>query len=518
MLGRKVFRTVRRYVSAVAAVATAAALVFTIYFTRLDLQWVAFLTGILVAAILAVVTRASHAEWVVARRSAQLSSAKDKLERETHLRKEAEDAMAATRPRLHLIDEVISDMVALVDADGRYRYHNRAFRDYLGLRPEQVDGRHVRDVLGAKVFAEIAAAVRQSLAGHAVTYEREQTMLDGAVRRLSVAHVSQFGEDGKVTGFYVLARDVTEPGGTRASIRPGLSASLAAGPGVPAAGSAQAAAVGSDRLPEVVTEDSIGEEDAGTRILAAIEKDEFRLYCQLIAPLVPDSGDAEHYEILLRLMEEEENMMPPGAFFSIAEKYGLMTHLDRWVVQHLLEWVSSHDLHAARGGSMFFVNLAWDTIGSVEFPEFVQSRLQKYEVTGSTLCFEITDSGAALDRVALSRFVRQVRQYGCRVALSGFGRSRDSFELLRGLQVDVLKIDGGMILDVLRDPADLAKVTAIGRIAKTIGVKTVAEFVESEEIVAKLQELGVDFAQGFGISRPLPLEEIGSLRETGAQS
>ncbi len=125
MRGRKIFRTVRPYVSAGAAIAAAGALVFTIYFTRFDLEWVAFLTGILVAAILAVATRASHAEWVVSRRSAQLASAKDKLERETRLRKEAEDSIAASKPRLHLIDEAISDMVALVDAEGHNRYHNR---------------------------------------------------------------------------------------------------------------------------------------------------------------------------------------------------------------------------------------------------------------------------------------------------------------------------------------------------------------------------------------------------------
>lgn len=485
MRGRKIFRTVRPYVSAGAAIAAAGMLVFTIHFTRFDLEWVAFLTGILVAAILAVATRASHAEWVVARRSAQLASAKDKLERETRLRKEAEDSIAASRPRLHLIDEAISDMVALIDPDGRYRYHNRAFRDYLGLKPEQVDGRHVREVLGAKAFAETAAAMRQSLAGQAVNYARTQSLPSGSIRQLSVEHVPQFGSDGKVSGFYVLARDVTERRGARGS---------------------------ADALSDSMTEEPAGREGARARIMAAIEKDEFRLYCQLITPLAAGSVDAGRYEILVRLMEEEENMMPPGAFFPIAEKYGLMPHLDRWVVQHVVEWASSHDLHAARaGGPTFFINMAEDTIGSIEFPGFVQSLLEKYGVPGGALCFELSDSGVTLERVILSEFARKVRRLGCGIALSGFGRNRDSFELLRNFQVDFVKIDGGIILDILRDPADLAKAATITRVAKTIGVRTIAEFVESEEVVAKLREIGVDFAQGFGISRPRPLAEIGSL-------
>lgn len=492
MQGRKLFHAIRPFISAVAVIATAAVLIFTIYFTQLGPQWITFLTGILVAAILAEATRRSHAEWVVTRRTAQLLSIKTKLERETQLRKVAEKAVAASKPRLHLIDEVLPTMVALVDIEGRCQYHNRAFLDWLRLRPEQVNGRHMRDVLGAKVYQETATAVRQSLDGRAVHYERTQKMPDGALYKLSVEHLPQFGEDNKVTGFYMLINDITEPGDVRMPAQPESSAD-------------QGLFV--DSYAEQIT----AQQDAG-RIRMAIENGEFSLFCQLITPLSADSGDAGHYEILVRLMEEEEGMIPPGRFFPLAEKHGLMPHLDRWVVQHVTEWIALQKSQQGqnpqgeqRGSSIFFINVSGATITDPGFPEFLQLTLLEHGVPGTALCFEIPDSELASRTAEVAEFARQVRQCGCRVALSSFGRDRVLFDLIRGFQVEFLKIDGSLILDILHDPVKLAKVTAINRVAKKIGVKTIAELVESEETIANLREIGIDFAQGFGISRPRPL-------------
>jgi len=494
MQGRKLFHAVRPFISALAVIATATVLVFTIYFTQLGFQWITFLTGILVAAILAETTRRSRAEWVVTRRTAQLSSIKTKLERESQLRKIAEKAVAASKPKLHLIDEVLPTMVAFVDIEGRCQYHNRAFLDWLRLRPEQVYGRHMRDVLGAKVYQETATAVRQSLDGHAVHYERTQKMPDGAVYKLSVEHLPQFGEDGKVTGFYMLINDITEPGDVRMPAQLESSADQ-------------------NRVVDSYSEQITTQQDAGL-IRSAIENGEFRLFCQLITPLAVDSGEAGHYEILVRLIEEEEGMMPPGMFFPLAEKHGLMPHLDRWVVQHVTEWVAlqkSQDGQNPQGeqreSSMFFINVSGATIADPGFPEFLQLTLLEYGVHGTALCFEIPELELASRTADVAEFARQVRQCGCRVALSGFGRDRVLFDLIRGFQVEFLKIDGSIILDILHDPVKLAKVTAINQVAKKIGVKTIAELVESEEIIAKLREIGVDFAQGFGISRPRPLVE-----------
>lgn len=486
MIGRKLFRAVRPFISAVAVITTAAVLVFAIYFTQLGPQWITFLAGILVAAILAEATRRSHAEWTVTRRTAQLSAVKAKLDSETQLRKTAEKAIAASKPRLHLIDEVLPTMVAFVDKEGRCQYCNKAFLDWLHLRPEQINGRHMRDVLGTKVYQETATAVRQALDGHGVHYERMQKMPDGAVYRLAVEHLPQFGEDGKVTGFYMLINDITEPGDAHMPVQPESSAHQ-------------------DMFVDSYSEQITGQQDAD-RIRMAIEHGEFSLFCQLITPLTADSDGAEHYEILVRLREEEEKLIPPGRFFPLAEKYGLMPHLDRWVVQHVAEWVARQNSNGGgRKNAVFFINMSGATIADTGFPEFLHLTLLEYGVPGTALCFEISDSELASRTGDVAEFSRQVRQCGCRVALSGFGRDRVLFDLIRGFQVEFLKIDGSIILGILQDPLKLAKVIAINRVAKMIGVKTIAEMVESEETIASLREIGIDFAQGFGISRPRPL-------------
>lgn len=483
MHSRKLFHTVRPLLSALAVIATAGFLVFAIYFTELGPQWITFLTGILVAAILAEATRRSRAEWVVTRRTAQLSAIKIKLERESQLRKIAEQAVAAGKSKLHLIDEILPTMVAFIDREGCCQYHNRAFLGWSRLRPEQINGRHLRDVLGAKDYQEIASSLRQSLEGREVHYERTQKMPDGQTRRLAVEHLPQFAENDKVTGFYMLINGITSQDDA------------------PIAQSS----VDQNMFVDTYSEHITGHHDANM-IKMAIEKGEFSLFCQQITPLT-SSGEAAHYEILVRLIEEEEGMMPPGMFFPLAEKHGLMPHLDRWVVQHVTKWIASQKFTAAQNQSMYFINISGATISDSSFPEFLRLTLLEYGVSGSTLCFEISDSELALRTADVAKFARQVRQDGCRVALSGFGRDRVLFDLIRGFQVEFLKLDGSVILNILSDPAKLAKVTAISQVAKKIGVHTIAEMVENEETITSLRKIGIDFAQGFGISKPRPLAE-----------
>ncbi|BCK87974.1 hypothetical protein MIZ01_1771 [Sideroxyarcus emersonii] len=500
---RVIFRTVQPYISALAVILTAGALVFAIYFTQLGMQWITFLGGVLVAAILAEATRVSRLEWIATRRSAQLSAARDKLERETKLRKLAEETLAACKPRLQLIDEVLPTMIALFDASGQCRYHNRALLEWLHLRADQVRDQHIRKILGSGVYQETATSVRQSLDGHRVRYERTQKMPDGAVYKLAVEHIPQFGEDGKVTGFYMLMNDITSPGDLhKAAIAAGPASSVSVEPvRIPEATASQ------DRFIESFSEQISGHKDA-LNIRAAIEKGDFSLYCQLISPLTPESGEAEHYEILVRLIEEEEGMMPPGAFFPLAEKYGLMPHLDRWVVQHVTAWAAHHNPpEEKRKRSLYFVNLSAATIADPSFPEFLQLTLLEYGVPGAILCFEVPNAELVAKPAVVAEFAQRVRQCGSLVAISGFGHDRISFDLIRGFQVEYLKIDGNIIFNIHRDPVELAKITAINRVAKLIGVKTIAELVESEETIATLREVGIDFAQGFGISRPQPLAE-----------
>lgn len=500
-------RVAAPYISALAVLMTSAALIFAIYYTELGMQWVTFLAGILVAAIIAEITRRSRLEWVVTRRTAQLLAIKTKLERASQFRKIAEKAVAAGKPRLQLIDEVLPTMVALIDVEGVCQYHNRAFLDWLRLRPEQVHGRHMREILGARIYQETAASVRQSLNGQAVHYERTQQMPNGAVYRLSIDHIPQFSEDGNVTGFYMLMNDITTRGDV-ISVQPEAKSPTNVGDSANMNAFVQDEKASQDLFVKTFSEQVSGQKDVN-RIKTAIEKGDFRLFCQLITSLTVSSGEAEHYEILIRLAEEEEGLMPPGAFFPLAEKYGLMPHLDRWVVQHVTEWVAYNNPQGwQQDSSMFFINVSAATIGDHGFPEFLQLNLLEHGVPGAALCFEISGSDLASRSADVAEFARGVRQCGCRVAISGFGREHILFDLIRGFQVDFLKIDGSVILYILRDPVYLARVTAIDQVAKQIGVKTIAELVENKETIAKLKEIGINFAQGFGISRPRPLAPI----------
>ncbi len=491
------FRGVKSYIVALALASMVAMLVSTIFFTGNSLPWTAFLTGILVASVLAEAARASRSEWILLRRTAQLSALKDKFELEKSLRKTAEETIADTQMRLHLIDDTLSTMIALIDTKGHCRYHNRAFRDWLHQKAEIINTRSLRELFGSKAYNGIATAVQQTLDGLPLHYEYLQEMHNGAVYRLSVDHVPQFDAAGHITGFYFLAEDITRrddlsnPATAESSTHPAVSANL---PRIEKGDQ--------ELFLDTFTEQIGGRKDAGKQFIAAIEDGQFRLYCQLISPLPVSSGKTSHYEILIRLMEEEGSTMPPGAFFPLAEKNGLMPYLDRWVVEHVLQWlVNQHDKSRDKD-SIFFINVASATIGDPKFPDFLQSILAEQGMSGSSLCFEVSEADLIAQNSSVSLFIRRVRQCGCRVALSGFGRNGVSFEQIRGFQVEFLKIDGGTILNMLNNPVDFAKVISIDRVAKKIGVKTVAELVESDEIVIKLCEIGIDFAQGFGISRP----------------
>jgi PAS domain S-box-containing protein len=489
-LFNKLANTTRPAVSAVAVITLNAVLIAAVYWTLFSLPWIAFLSGILVAAILAEATRVSRAEWQLLRRTAQLSALKDKFDKDAHLRKTAEAAVEEAKPRLHLIDEVMPTMVALVDTEGRCRYHNRSFRNWLHLRTEQINGHHMNEILGSRIYQEIAPYVRQSMDGHLVKYERTQTMQGGAVFKLAVEHLPQIDGNGKTIGFYMISDDITGPGDVLA--HPEAHAGIAS----------------QELFVDTFSEHLTGREDAVGEIVSAIEQNKFRLYSQRITPLAASHGSADCHEILVRLAEEEEGMMPPGAFFPLAEKHGLMSKLDRWVVQHVVEQIARMVQKGAwREGTVMFLNVSEATIEDHGFPDYLEVILLEYGVPGASLCFEITCTELSLQKERTVKFAQRIKQQDCRIALSGFGRDKVAFDHIRGFQADFLKIDGSVILNILRDPVQLAKVVAVNEVAKKIGVKTIAEFVENEQIRDKLEKAGTDFAQGFGVALPEPFGE-----------
>jgi len=335
------------------------------------------------------------------------------------------------------------------------------------------------------------------MAGKTVRNKHAQELAPGSVRHLSGQYLPDFDSEGKVTGFCLLYTPMTEektplPRGAERNI-PDSS------PVTP-----------TESREKKLFDESFGEQALGWGVSAAsvtqaIEEDEFRLYCQTIIPIQTGKDLCVHHEILLRMAEEEDNLLPPGAFLPVVERHDMMTRLDRWVVSQMLQWLS---VHQPALGTIFFINLTRDTLSDADFAGFVLSQLQKTGVPAGVLCFEIEEADAALRLADTSAFVQKIRQYGCQVALCGFGRERASFDLLRNIKVNFLKIDGGLVCTMLHDPINLAKVASINRVAHTIGIQTIAELAETDEVIARLRELEVDFVQGFGIGRPRALKEI----------
>ncbi len=431
---------------------------------------------------------------------------RDQLTQQEALLRQCEQELDAARLRLSFVDESFPALLAYLDSGECYRYHNQAYREWLGLNAAQIDGRTMREVLGETVYAEIAAPLREALAGRPQRYERTQKTENGGTARYFVYLIPHFGKAASVRGLYALVVDETaHPSEADA----GAADTPAGGPTEPG-GPAEEQDV-AETFQALYDDSLVGELDswknAADRIRSAIQCDEFRLYGQTIRAL--QRGERPLCEIYIRLLEEEQNLMPPGAFLPLAEQHHLMPEIDRWVVSNVLKHVAARRCADPSWQSMgHCVNLSIDTIRDPYFPDFVRARLAATDVPGEALCFEIEERDACAEPVDAAHMVHELARLGCASVLCGFGRDKVSFAILKELRVGFLKIDSSIVLQILRDRSALAKLTAINRVAHTVGIKTIAEFVESDEIIATLQEIGIDYAQGTGISSPIPLAQL----------
>jgi len=241
------------------------------------------------------------------------------------------------------------------------------------------------------------------------------------------------------------------------------------------------------------------------RINEALAKNRFCLYCQPIVPLQHSAEDYRHFEILLRMLDDRGNVLLPGAFVPAAERYHLMSKVDRWVVEHTLQWLAKHP-RALQATSMCSINLSGPSLSDDSFHKFLKHLLRTHGVPAEKICLEITETAAIGDLGQANRFIRSMRREGCRFALDDFGSGLASFGYLKTLNVDYLKIDGAFVRDIAQAPVDLAMVKSINEVGHVMGKKTIAEYVESEEIRTKLNELGVDYAQGYAVGRPQSLD------------
>lgn len=509
-------QSVKPFVAAAAVVATGTLLVVAIFFTLLDLQWVAFLTGVMFAAILAMVTQATLAERKAASRGERLGVIEYQLEKETADRERLETMLAAANSKLQYFDTSSPVMLAFVDASTRYVYHNHAFRHWLGLGAGNVDGQHMRDVLGRKVFMEVEPFVQQAAGGQIVRYQRTHKAMDGSPYLLEVQFLPKYGRDGEYEGFYVVITGGSAEGGPNTA-PPGRTPEGATSP--PQGGAARAPLPADDSSGETAVDaNSVATaarawEEATRRILAAINGNEFTLFCQRIKRVSNGDAGTVHYEILIRLLEEESGLIPPGAFFPLAEEHGLLPQLDRWVFSHVLGWMASPaGADTLRNGSIYFVNVEKATVCDPDFPDFIRHELNRTGVPAGSLCVEISELTVALHQGDAVHFARAMKECGCLTAISGFGRDRTALAALKLFPVDFLKLDGSIVRQIATYPASLGKLVAISRVAKTIGIQLVAEMVEDDTTLDMLRELKIDFAQGFGISLPQQLSELRSPR------
>jgi len=255
-----------------------------------------------------------------------------------------------------------------------------------------------------------------------------------------------------------------------------------------------------------------GEMQWVSRITEALEDGRFELLAQPIVPVARGARPDQHYELLLRMRGLDEKLIPPSAFLPAAERYSLATRLDRWVVETALQWLEAHPRHL-NSLHLCAINLSGRSIGDQGFLARLIERLAASNVAAEKLCFEITETAVMANLANAVRFIRSLKGLGCSFALDDFGSGLSSFAYLKKLPVDYLKIDGTFVRDLATDRIDRAIVKSINDIGHVIGKRTIAEFVESETILDHLREIGVDYAQGFGIGRPMPLAELAVVAE-----
>jgi diguanylate cyclase (GGDEF)-like protein/PAS domain S-box-containing protein len=263
------------------------------------------------------------------------------------------------------------------------------------------------------------------------------------------------------------------------------------------------------------------EEDYGERhvelqivsqINRAFELGQFHLYRQKIAPLDPAARHSPNYEVLVRMTDRNGKLVQATGFMPAAERYNLLTSIERWVVSSLVEylhrqWTSGaipRDLHARGEHGFHSVNISGVSINDASFPDFLRNLFTRYSLPAGLLCFEITETTAIANLAKAAELMRELKGMGCRFALDDFGTGMSSFAYLKHLPVDYLKIAGVFVKDMASDPMDNAIVEAVNRIGHILGMLTVAESVEDAATLAKITALGIDYAQGYYIAEPEP--------------
>ena len=255
----------------------------------------------------------------------------------------------------------------------------------------------------------------------------------------------------------------------------------------------------------------IGEMRWVSVITSALDNDTFVLHYQPIVEIdsVNDyaAGFCSHFEILLRMKDAQGVHYPPGAFIPAAERYNLMGKVDDWVVRNTFNWLIAHP-DVLEQIELCSINLSATSLTDKVFLKQLREKLDQWKIPGEKICFEVTETAAVSNLTQAVHFIKTLKHYGCKFALDDFGSGMSSFAYLKNLPVDFLKIDGYFVRDIMSDRIDAAMVEAINKVGQVMGIKTIAEFVENDDILRKLQDIGIDYAQGYGVAKPMPIEGL----------
>jgi diguanylate cyclase (GGDEF)-like protein/PAS domain S-box-containing protein len=249
-----------------------------------------------------------------------------------------------------------------------------------------------------------------------------------------------------------------------------------------------------------------GEIKWSSEISDALDNDRFLLYVQPIVPVLNKKLKIG-YEVLLRLKMQDGTIAPPGAFLPAAERYNSATRIDRWVVQHTLQWLNCHVDQIQHIGSIA-INLSGQSLGDEVVLDYIIHQFESSDVPAEKIKFEITETAAIANLQDATVFMKTLSKFGCQFSLDDFGSGLSSFAYLKNLQVDVLKIDGMFVKDMLDDPIDYEMVKSINQIGHVMGLETIAEFVENDQVLERLREIGVDYVQGYHLGKPMPIANI----------
>lgn len=482
----------------------AALLAATIYWMHFDVMWIAFLGGVLFAAGVALTTQVSKAQWLAARRSKQLDRVRSQLGQETARSRNAAEAMRIAEARLQLLSNALPTLVLYVDRDERCRYHNLAVEQKTGRSAGQITGRPLSEVISG-AYPNVAPHVAETLAGKTADYE---CVWSGPAlpETYTARQVPYPPDESPPRGFYLLLTSAGKRPAARPQEPPQVTEAVAE------AGK-EGLAISSDSGETIylrsITDELMGWDDPRAKLEYALSANQFLLFAQKIIALKGDLPDPLCYEILLRLREEEDNLLPPGGFIPVAERYGMMEDIDRWVVRNVIAWyVERKSGDPAWRAPLFCINLSKAAVCGPEFARFVQYEVRQRNFDARALCFEIEEEEIINQHAHVQRFINSLKPLGCRFTVDAFGSVKVSFTHLKGLAIDFIKIDGIIIQNILRDPAELAKARAINTVCRKIGIRTIAEFVESRETLDQLSEIGVDYVQGFGVALPEPLSKV----------